>query len=1401
MRVGLLVVLAGLLAAPIMGAPAVEHFQSVFAEDFEGYEVGPLRAGVGGWELMQQTKTSASVALAEGRGKALRILDDHQALEDATCRLRRPLGSLPGRALVRARIMLCRGEAEAVAQDMGLQFYGGGRLLFDLFFSGGELKTWQGPTWAGLEPPVCWEEGHWYDIELRIDAPAGKAEVAIDGRSHAPVSLRAAAPGIDLLQIISQRFARGELWVDDIRVAYEPPAELRAKPSAAWEKATPKERHARWFPDEGGATVRDGLALADGKLASMRRWVAADMDSWPLLCLEVSGAGDAPWSLHVRPADGGAAEALELRSPVRGRREYDLFAAGAWEGKRTFELLLSARGKGRLSAGPPAIEECPAPETLADPATVWRHVSPSERRNALSGPLRLRVDGAPGDALPVTHGVPFPRGVLHNPATLALHDAAGKPLPLQTQALSAWDDGSVRWLLLDTQTEVPASGQAEVVLSDSGKARVERPLAVEEGAAIRIDAGPLTLRIPRERFGPISGLRGGFDGRWDLVARFDGRTFRAGLGDYRAAIETNGPVRAVVTLSGTLSDGRDAPFRYELRLAAFRGLSRMELAPTFTLVTSQPEVQLQEVTLVLGGRFPAGQVTAGIDGKPATVARAAGEGVSLLQDARDRCALLVGKAKRAGGTHADGWLDTGELTLAVRRCWQQFAKCLRVSDEEVRVELWTPEAAPRRFGQGAAKTHHLLLAFHAAGEAIEGAARRARAFEHPPVLHPGARWYFDSLGMGHFPVPSEKHAEMDRVYTAALEKRLREQQRLAATSYDMVHFGDVNHINSEIDAHKAFFMQWARTGERRWLDFALDGALHSQDLDVCHYSANPREIGIHHSHYPSDHNNGGLTLTHTWIEGQLFRFYLTGDRRSLIAADLSGRAFGRSLLPTGQIFDGGSKGGGVGSRAYGRACWALCELFRATRNPRYLWAMKRLNGYLVASLREDGAIPVSHDGAGEWSRTDECPHMAAICSVGLARYADLTGDRSDVAALERVARWQMSRGAMPEKLGIMYHNYPGGEVIHFVDACADMLEAWAFLYDATGNPLYRDFAESVYDNMIEMSDRWAGDWTMGLRSVLFYLGRRDRWKEPQPAARAPAMVAVTAWLQGCQTPDGGFAMAPGLPSDMDSTYRALDALKVLGTAPRDREACMRWILSCRNADGGCAGEPGWHSNVAWTWMALAGLKTLGVPPPRPEETVAWLRSVTNDNGGGGSSPVTGPIPYHPAWPSSAEYTAYNVQALALLGAGPADREKTTRYLQGLQTAGAGFRHSGAGPVSGYTLDALDGLAALGAAPSDAKAVGDWLTGLRRADGGYGWPDSDRSTLRSTAHCVLALARLDRLPGGEDAAATARYIRSCQAESGGFGHRPGRTPTVTATWYAVRALQALGALTGPADQDR
>lgn len=1343
------------------------------------------------WEVRAEG-TNQVLAIDREGNPAVCLRDVVNAPTQAACNLSRAVPTLPGDYRISYRTMLRQGEAPALSQDMGLHLFDPG-MLFDLFFSGGELKTWQGQGWEGLHPPVKWEADRWYAVQVVVHPEAGTAEVSVDGMEPQPVPLRRPGAPLTRLEFVSQRYATGELWIDDVRVENRLPAELLSQPSEDWLRATPREREEHWFAD-ADSTIRWGkLRGKEDGVAVARRLVSGDFTGNPILAFRPEASDGADLRLYLRQVATG--ETIPLAISPTG--QYALFAETGWDGKEEVELLAVLRGKGSLKLGEPTISfpvsvDCRDVTAVSKRPYVETLASPDSRL-----PLPLAAIGAPNSVGPVRFGVPFPPGGLDGLANLVLVDEANPQLalPLQTRCLSAWPDGSIRWLLVDSWLELPATGQRTLLLG-RGKPPTREPVGAASENGIVLKGKGFALALARQGFPSLQGLPAPGDGTWDFVIEADGVTYRASAGTAETRLEDAGSVRATAVVSGTLAAGDDAPFRYELRITTYADSPTVDFQPTFLLDGQSSERNLTRVSLVFGMAGEPGTVALGGD-EPLSYNRAVGQALTLCQDQLNHYEVTLGADSLGIGKRAEGWILAQGICLTVRRFAEQFRKGFVVDDHALRVDLWAPGES-RRFGNGAAKTHDVRLAFGVPG--WKDAQEMVRQLNESTILYPGGKWLAESGALGPFSLPDDSLADLDKLYEAACERRLSEAERRPDRSFGMVDYGETNHINSEIDAAVALYLQWARTGQRKWLDAALDWSRHSQDIDVCQASPNSREIGIHHNHYVSDHNNGGLTLTHTWIRGQLFRYYLTGDQRSLVVADLAGRAFRRSMTAEGQLFDGGNRRGGIGSRAYGRADWALCELYQATGNSTCLDTMARLNAHVAASLRPDGALPASHDGSGVWTTTDECPHMAAICAVGLARSARLLPQaqaETAITTLGRIARWELSRGAMPNKLGIMYHNYSGGEVIHYVDATSNMLEAWISLYALTNNPLYRDWAEIMYDSLIEQGDRWQHDWTMGARSLLFYQALRaaapPRLPRIPPLSTAPP-GADAAFLASCQNEDGGFSVVPGLPSEMDSTYRAVDALRLLGNEIPQAQRCAAWILSCRDASGGYAGEPGWYPTAAWTCFAVESLTALGIAPPQPEATVAWLQSAFNGDGGCGSSPVKGPVAYHPAWSSSTEYTAYAVRALTLLDATPPDPLLTRTFLLRRQVDGGGFNDSRGKSTLGYTALALEGLRRL-PDPTDQPIYSDtmvvWLALLRQDNGGYGWLGTTHANLRNTYEMLDIRRSIQAALTDSQLTHSRRYVLRCRAPEGGFGYQPGFIPTALHTWYGVRSAIMLG----------
>ena len=136
----------------------------------------------------------------------------------------------------------------------------------------------------------------------------------------------------------------------------------------------------------------------------------------------------------------------------------------------------------------------------------------TEKASLASGSIALNVEERAGVArtlAPVTAGVPFPEGALVDGANVRLIDENGGEQPLQTEALGRWRDGSIKWLLVDFQTDVKANANRTWALQFGGDVQPVVPgerIEITQGEeVILVDAETLRFEVPRQRRGGSSG--------------------------------------------------------------------------------------------------------------------------------------------------------------------------------------------------------------------------------------------------------------------------------------------------------------------------------------------------------------------------------------------------------------------------------------------------------------------------------------------------------------------------------------------------------------------------------------------------------------------------------------------------------------------------------------------------------------------------------------------------------------------------------------------------------------------------------------------------------------------------------------------------------------------------------
>jgi len=217
-------------------------------------------------------------------------------------------------------------------------------------------------------------------------------------------------------------------------------------------------------------------------------------------------------------------------------------------------------------------------------------------------------------AYPVTAGLPLGRGELRDPrrATLTSGD---QNLPLQTEVLAWWPDGSVKWILLDFQappgtkdfvlkygSQVPAGGEAEgiTVTQKPGSITVDTGLVkftVRSDGSGFIDelsfAGNKVFASEGKRLNFMDMIHTDSPADYHPMDRYlnDGKPDPSRVTVTKVTLENGGPLRATVlidgkykykhvgsTITGTDVKG-DCPFR--IRIHAYAGQSFLKVEHFF----------------------------------------------------------------------------------------------------------------------------------------------------------------------------------------------------------------------------------------------------------------------------------------------------------------------------------------------------------------------------------------------------------------------------------------------------------------------------------------------------------------------------------------------------------------------------------------------------------------------------------------------------------------------------------------------------------------------------------------------------------------------------------------------------------------------------------------------------
>ncbi|MHB8996506.1 MAG: exo-rhamnogalacturonan lyase family protein [Armatimonadota bacterium] len=689
--------------------------------------------------------------------------------------------------------------------------------------------------------------------------------------------------------------------------------------------------------------------------------------------------------------------------------------------------------------------------------------------------LQIANPGGPATSRwPVTTGVPFREGVLKSAANVRLLDAQGREVPLQATVTATHRDGSVRWLLLDFQSDIPAAGRKLTLEYGPNvkAAAIAGPLQVtEKPESIGINTGPLQVSFDRKRCDGLSTatlsgkslLLPGHKGGAYFVSD-DGQVFRA-CGDQKPSvqIESQGPLRTVVTTRGWyVSDGGDRKCQFTIRYHFFAGQPTMKIMYTWLMTEDSSKLRFRDIGFTIP--MASSENTVWFEDGSSQRAQA------VVQHDFDKHKLLgksgSSQSQPLGLMTTSG--PTGGCSVVVRDFRQLFPKELSAGPEGVTFHVWpahgvkNPERkvedanlqyiwyahegevldfqAPEAYynhqegldensyrylrssknanGMGLAKTHELWVSFRPAGAAADPLV--ARVVQNQPACLADPQWMCVS---GVFGAMQPYSPDQFGKYEKLISDNFDAEQRMQAFTrdYGMWNFGD-SHTSWDMakgrwsDAYRTWrnthhgaprvpWLLYVRSGDPKYLKYALRNTQHILDVDYCHYSTPEFEA----LEYPRGKLKGALNdykgIVH-WHSGNrlmdynsmtdfaLWYWHMTGDRWGLEVAQDWGEAVRAKFTAP------------FGSRSGTGTMSALIDLYADTGDESYRPIIEAFFTHLTTKVQNvDGTVKYSAHVLAYWPQ-----HRDKITPLGsfpewenyapwIERYWDLTHSEAAKKAL------------------------------------------------------------------------------------------------------------------------------------------------------------------------------------------------------------------------------------------------------------------------------------------------------------------------------------------------------------------------------------------------------------------
>ncbi len=682
-------------------------------------------------------------------------------------------------------------------------------------------------------------------------------------------------------------------------------------------------------------------------------------------------------------------------------------------------------------------------------------------------------------AEPVSVALPFAEGALKDKSSLVIFDG-NTPLPLQREPLGHWKDGSVKWLLVHFQPDLPGNNSKILTFhsENSGAAPpppVQKVSVKPQNDGLCVHTGPLELTIGENGYDPVRDVS--LNGR-PLPLRFSGfnilcgdEKLKSNCAPLELKVEEEGPLRAVIEVTGKhrRPDGSDF-IDFRGRITAYAGKPYIEVEHKFIHREEPEELYFDELALRMDAECGEDIKLALGEGFYGTGIRKGADNLSLTIDAD----TLLSQAFEhfVDSFYGDFWADwsgdKGGAALSIYQAHQNFPKAFEVDQQGITACLYPGQSAqPAKVLRGMGKTHRMLVHFHDADTPLEDISARSLQFQLPdrPALPP--EWY------------RKNNPWVENFFPESLPRKLYTRFNLLhdgrPKALGMMHFGDAPdsnytdqgrgkgetvYVNNEYDRPHACALFYGLSSQRRALDSALVSARHWLDVDFCHYHPDPLLNGglrIHTAY----HAAGKVDISHQWTEGLLDYYFLTGRSEALETA----QAIGENILRH-RARPRMNRTGAGSVRQNGWALRALAGLYLATGEERWREESTKIVELFLDWFDEFDAMLAPYTSHS----MPRVPFMITLTANSLARYLLVEKDRRVEQLLVDMMDDLLENCLGPD--GIFY--YKELPSLQRTASLPHALEALAHAYRITGQERYLKIATRQFATIVDSPVSRAG---------------------------------------------------------------------------------------------------------------------------------------------------------------------------------------------------------------------------------------------------------------------------------------------------------------------------------------